>query len=291
MKAKALIEGQDWAGYQPNPSTAGIHFAIIKATEGHTFINDKMTKQAAIARTAGLAVGFYHFVRDGNMEQQAEFFAEKCVSVPGDSLWLDWEDSAVSCAEKDRFLRHLDIIRPTHINGLYCNLNFWYRHDTTSFCGKSNALWIAAPSAPKGNPGIQHPWVLQQYSEAGGVDHNVGQFASRQAMKDYQNKYLKVQSKPAPPKAPAPAKPKIPTFPGRSHFRLGHSDPAVTRLGNQLKKKGYSKHNDGHHGYNPGPTFTRYDRANLRDFQLAHKELRGDADGYPGPITWKLLFS
>lgn len=293
---KALVEGQDWAGYQSaTPSTSGIHFAIIKATEGHTFVNDKMAKQAATARTAGLAVGFYHFVRDGNMEQQAEFFAEKAVSVPGDSLWLDWEDSAVSCAEKDAFLRHLDAIRPDHVNGLYCNLNFWFRHDTTSFCGKANSLWIAAPSAPKGNPGIVHPWDIQQYSEAGGIDRNVAGFASRQAMKDWQNRYL--ATKPAPvvpkptPKPPAPAKPKIPPFPGASHFRLGHSDPAVTQLGTQLKKKGYSKHNDGHHGYNPGPRFTKYDQANLRDFQLAHKELKGDADGYPGPLTWKMLFS
>jgi hypothetical protein len=293
MTAKKLIEVQDWAGYQPsNPSTSGIHGVIIKATEGHTFINDKMAKQTATARTAGLALGFYHFVRNGNMEQQAEFFAEKCLSLPGDSLWLDWEDPEVSCAEKDAFLHHLDVIRPDHVNGLYCNLNYWYRHDTTSFCGKANALWIAAPSAPKGMPGIQHPWVLHQYGISGNVDQNVAKFESRQAMKDWQGQYLKhtAPAKPKPVHKPAP-KPKIPAFPGRSHFRLGHSDHAVTQLGVQLKKKGYDKHHDGHHGYNPGPTFTRYDLDNVRDFQRAHKELRGDADGYPGPITWKLLFS
>jgi peptidoglycan hydrolase-like protein with peptidoglycan-binding domain len=29
----------------------------------------------------------------------------------------------------------------------------------------------------------------------------------------------------------------------------------------------------------------------VRDFQKSRKELRGDADGIPGPLTWRLLFS
>lgn len=93
---------------------------------------------------------------------------------------------------------------------------------------------------------------------------------------------------PKPPTVPKP--PVIPTFPGRKYFVLGASNKYVTQLGTQLVKKGFKRHHDGD-GYQPGPRFTEYDRLNVRDFQRSRKELRGDADGYPGPLTWKLLFS
>lgn len=297
-----MREVQDWAGYQVDrPSTAGIDAAIIKATEGLTFINSKQSTQTATARTAGLAVGFYHFQRDNDPEKEASFFVTKCLSLQGDSLWCDWEDTSVSCAEKDAFLKEVKRLRPDHFVGLYCNLNFWFHHDTTSYAG--DGLWIADPSAPKGKPRIQNAWLLHQYGIKNNTDLNVIDLGSRQAIKDTWNKFVvKTPTKPTPPAKPTPSKPtkppvkvppkpKIPAFPGVKHFVLGKSDPAVTTLGKQLVKKGYTHHNDGHHGYNPGPRFTKYDQANLRDFQLAHKELKGDADGYPGPLTWRLLFS
>jgi hypothetical protein len=83
---------------------------------------------------------------------------------------------------------------------------------------------------------------------------------------------------------------KVPPFPGRSAFVLGKSNPAVTVLDRGLIAKGYAKHHDGN-GYQPGPRFTRYTLANVRDFQRATPALAGDADGYPGPLTWRLLLS
>ncbi|MFE6282423.1 peptidoglycan-binding protein [Streptomyces sp. NPDC057877] len=84
--------------------------------------------------------------------------------------------------------------------------------------------------------------------------------------------------------------PVVPPFPGRSAFRLGRSNPAVTVLDRGLIAKGYARHHDGN-GYQPGPRFTRYTLANVRDFQRATPALAGDADGYPGPLTWRLLLS
>ncbi|MFF4057755.1 peptidoglycan-binding protein [Streptomyces sp. NPDC001708] len=85
----------------------------------------------------------------------------------------------------------------------------------------------------------------------------------------------KVTSKPAPP------------FPGVDKFGPGKSNASVTLLGQQLVRKGYGKH----YASGPGPKWGEADRLNVRDFQLAHKELAGDADGIPGPKTWKILFS
>ncbi|MFD7605142.1 peptidoglycan-binding protein [Streptomyces mirabilis] len=88
-------------------------------------------------------------------------------------------------------------------------------------------------------------------------------------------------------KPTTPAKPSVPAFPGTIYFRAGAKNKYVTQLGTQLVKKGYGKF----YKQGPGPTWTAVDKAAVRAFQLAHKELSGDADGYPGPLTWKILFS
>lgn len=91
-----------------------------------------------------------------------------------------------------------------------------------------------------------------------------------------------------PSKPSKPSKPKVvPAFPGRKHFTDGASNQYVLQLGKQLVKRGFGDH------YKVGPsrTWGEADRLNVRDFQKSRKELRGDADGRPGPLTWRLLFS
>ncbi|MFD0052045.1 peptidoglycan-binding protein, partial [Actinomycetes bacterium NPDC127524] len=85
----------------------------------------------------------------------------------------------------------------------------------------------------------------------------------------------KVTAKPAPP------------FPGRNAFGPGKSNGSITMLGQQLVRKGFGRH----YTSGPGPKWSDADRKNVRDFQLAHAALKGDADGVPGPLTWKILFS
>ncbi|MFD9190440.1 peptidoglycan-binding protein [Streptomyces phaeochromogenes] len=82
------------------------------------------------------------------------------------------------------------------------------------------------------------------------------------------------------------AKP-TPPFPGADKFGPGKSNASITLLGQQLVRAGYGKH----YTAGPGPRWSDADRKNTRDFQLAHASLAGDADGIPGPQTWKLLFS
>jgi hypothetical protein len=52
-------------------------------------------------------------------------------------------------------------------------------------------------------------------------------------------------------------------------------------------KKGFGDH------YRVGPSrnWGEADRLNVADFQRSRRELARDPDGYPGPLTWKLLFS
>lgn len=77
-------------------------------------------------------------------------------------------------------------------------------------------------------------------------------------------------------------------FPGRAAFVLGRRHPAVTVLGQRLKAAGFDRHHDGD-GYQPDPVFTSFDRANVADFQRSLGFTGADADGFPGPTTWRLL--
>ncbi|MEV6790911.1 GH25 family lysozyme [Streptomyces sp. NPDC051320] len=167
-----MIQGQDWASYQSaTPSTAGLAFTFIKATEGTNYVSPRMASQTAHARAGGLVVGFYHFLRAGDMKAQAAYFVNRAASLEGDILAADWEDGGVSCAQKDQFIREVKRLRPTHKVVLYCNTSYWKTRDSTSYAG--DGLWIADPNHAAGHPGIQADWLIQQYSSAGGVDRNV----------------------------------------------------------------------------------------------------------------------
>ncbi|MGI5139761.1 peptidoglycan-binding protein [Streptomyces sp. CA-106110] len=76
-------------------------------------------------------------------------------------------------------------------------------------------------------------------------------------------------------------------FPGLGMFRPGAHNPYVTRLGRQLIKKGFGRHYTG----GPGPHWGEPDRRNVEAFQRAQGWHGAEADGYPGPDTWRLLFS
>ncbi|MEV6164737.1 peptidoglycan-binding protein [Streptomyces sp. NPDC052052] len=76
-------------------------------------------------------------------------------------------------------------------------------------------------------------------------------------------------------------------FPGRSYFRSGQSNSHVAELGRQLVKKGY----DTYYRSGPGPRWTEADRRNVEAFQRAQGWRGAEADGYPGPETWRRLFA
>ncbi|WP_307163518.1 peptidoglycan-binding protein [Streptomyces rishiriensis] len=85
----------------------------------------------------------------------------------------------------------------------------------------------------------------------------------------------------------APPVPRVPAYPGRGMFRPGAQNAYVTRLGKQLVKKGFGKY----YTTGPGPRWGEADRRGVEAFQRAQGWRGGAADGYPGPETWRRLFS
>jgi hypothetical protein len=214
------VHGIDVASYQSSDyTTSGLDFVFVKATEGHSYTNPRHAAQVATARAAGLLVGHYHFARSGSMSAQADYFLAHVGAKSGDVLAFDWEDTAVSGAEKDAWLRHVRAKAPEHRVVLYCNRDFWLHRDTTSYC--ADGLWIADPSAPKGHPRVEHPWLFHQYSEAGGLDRDLGNFADRAALHHWAGKE-------------APAAPRHEPYPGAEWFRTGRRSPVVAAMHERL---------------------------------------------------------
>lgn len=206
----SMVKGVDVASYQSTTySTAGLDFAIVKATQSTNYTNPKMSAQAERARKAGLVVGYYHFLVRGRPKEQAAFFVSKAGERAGDILACDWENNTdgtyATNAEKDTFIKEVKRLRPQCRVVLYCNRSFWTTHDTTSYAG--DGLWIADPNNPAGKPNVKHPWTFHQYSISGGMDRNVGNFPNRAALKKWAS-----GAAPAPPggaagASPAPSKP------------------------------------------------------------------------------------
>ena len=189
----AMIYGIDVSAYQSTTvpgTTPGdgkrVDYCWIKATQGTSYVNPRMAAQAASARAQGMVVGFYHFLEKGNVAAQAQYFVDHAASQAGDPLAIDWETNPVTKtfptnADKDAAIKTVQGLRPGHRVLLYCNTSFWKGLDTTSFAG--DGLWIATAGYDAGKPPVQSPWLLHQYSTAGGIDHDVAQFSSREAMR------------------------------------------------------------------------------------------------------------
>ncbi|PNV32620.1 muramidase [Streptomyces sp. DH-12] len=181
-----MLRGIDVSAYQSSSyDTDGLSFVFIKATEGRSYTNPRLSAQTERAREAGLVVGFYHFLWPGNLTAQAEYFVRKAPERQGDVLAVDWETTGegthASNAEKDRFIRKVKELRPDNRVILYCNRNFWLNVDTTSHAG--DGLWIA-DYVTAGKPRIQAEWRFHQYTDDP-LDKNVADFPSRPALKEW----------------------------------------------------------------------------------------------------------
>ncbi|PPS74334.1 MULTISPECIES: peptidoglycan-binding protein [Streptomyces] len=86
---------------------------------------------------------------------------------------------------------------------------------------------------------------------------------------------------------PPPASHGVPGYPGRAMFRPGANNTYVTRLGEQLVRKGFGRF----YRIGPGPVWGEADRRGVEAFQRTQGWRGGAADGYPGPETWRRLFS
>ncbi|MDQ0993166.1 GH25 family lysozyme [Streptomyces sp. V3I7] len=181
-----MLHGIDVSAFQSsNYDTDGSSFVFIKATEGRSYVNPKLSSQTKTGRDAELVVGFYHFLWPGHIGAQAEYFLKHAPEKAGDILAVDWETTGdgthASNAEKDLFIRKVKELRPNHQVVLYTNRNYWLNVDTTSYAG--DGLWIA-DYVSAGHPRIKAKWRFHQYTSEP-HDKNVAAFESKAALRKW----------------------------------------------------------------------------------------------------------
>lgn len=173
--------GQDWSSYQASePNTAGLGFAVIKATQGLGYTNPRWQAQLAWARRNNLVTGLYHYpamANDPAAELRYFLATVRPALTPDTFLVLDWEGydtanktvpMARQIAYKDAWLAAAKAQQPHTATGTYMNTDYLAR-DTTGRRG--DFLWIATAGRPAGQPGIAGDWLFHQYG-ASDVDRD-----------------------------------------------------------------------------------------------------------------------
>ncbi|CAL2069979.1 glycoside hydrolase family 25 protein [Streptomyces murinus] len=181
-----MLHGIDVSSFQSTSyDTDGLSFVFMKATEGRSYVNPRLTAQTKTGRDAGLVVGFYHFLWPGNLSAQADYFLQHTPEKAGDILAVDWETTSdgthASNADKDAFIRKLKQLRPHNKVVLYTNRDFWLNIDRTSYAG--DGLWIA-DYVTAGKPRIKAKWRFHQYASQP-LDKDLADFSSKAALKEW----------------------------------------------------------------------------------------------------------
>lgn len=150
---------------------AGIIGVIHKATEGASYVDDMVDNRWFFAKQAGLLWGLYHFMRPGDMKQQAKFFVDTARKNGDDNTLLcaDHEDTGVSLkdlkvwlAEVERLSGRKPIIYSGHV--LKGQLPSGGDPEISKYL-----LWLAQyASKPTLPPGFKSYW-LWQYTDSGTI--------------------------------------------------------------------------------------------------------------------------
>lgn len=88
------LNGIDVSNWQAGINLAAVpaDFVIMKATEGTNYVSPDFNRQYQQAKSAGKALGVYHYARGGNVQSEADHFLNNTKHCIGEAiLVLDWE--------------------------------------------------------------------------------------------------------------------------------------------------------------------------------------------------------
>ena len=92
---------------------AGGTFGVIhKATEGTSYVDNKLFARMKAAKTAGLLTCTYHFMRESDMEGQMKHYLSTINPVQGERVILDHEHSGTSLQELKQAVHYVLSVRP-----------------------------------------------------------------------------------------------------------------------------------------------------------------------------------
>jgi lysozyme len=163
-------EGFDFKDFKDGGGIA----VICKASEGTTLADVCYKGFREEAKSVGLAFASYHFLRPGDMEDQAKWYLNCAVPEHGERVVADYEDYNVSLDDLVEFLKEVKRIRPSLQLTVYGSnvLEEEIGSKTNSWLTSNTSLWTAAYSSSPGQwPKQVWPvWSLWQYTDDADVD-------------------------------------------------------------------------------------------------------------------------
>jgi len=173
MLDKAVVDLSHWDEVDSfeDAKNDGVVGIIHKATESNNYFDPTYNQRKKDALAAGLLWGAYHFLRPGNMKDQAQYFVSK-VGKNLDCYAADHEDEGVSLDGLKTFLR--EVKRLTGKSAL-----IYSGHVLKEQLGNGHdpelsqyRLWLAQyTSGTPSWPEATFPqWWLWQYTEQGECD-------------------------------------------------------------------------------------------------------------------------
>lgn len=158
------MRGIDISNWQAglSPSALPIDFCICKATEGVGYTDQTCDDFVQECIENNILWGFYHFARENEPEEEAEYFYRECANYFGYGIpVLDYETSNYNNREWcERFLDRLH-----ELSGIWAML-----YISASRCGEYENSWI---SEKCGLWVAGYPWDMDSYEQAGNMPYNI----------------------------------------------------------------------------------------------------------------------
>ena len=231
------MNGVDVASYQTGIDFHKVpcDFAIIKATEGTSYVNPACNSQYASAKGAGKLLGLYHYATGGNATAEANFFIDSIKNYVGSAiLCIDWESGGNGAWGNMAYLKQLcqQVINRTGVRPLIYVQASEYTPVSQVARELNCGMWVAQYASMEPTGYQSEPWnsgayacAIRQYSSngrlpgyGGPLDLNLA-YMDRNAWKRYANPSGKAPA-PAPAPKPKPA-PKPAPKPGTYTVKAG----------------------------------------------------------------------
>ena len=148
----------------------GVIGCIHKLTEGSSYVDDKVQARYFFTKEAGMLWGIYHFLRPGDMDQQARFFVDTAMALgvfdDDTCVVADHEDQSVSGEELKAFLDAVEDLTG-HSPVVYSGHVLKEQLEGSDYRMKRR-LWLCQYCSPPPTlpEGVDSYW-LWQYTDAG----------------------------------------------------------------------------------------------------------------------------
>lgn len=177
-----IVDVSHWQGKIDWPKTK-VDVAIIKATQGTTFLDSQFLRNKQECRNNGILLGYYHFADGGDAIKEADWFVKNVGDTKtGELLVLDFEINILAAGNWCR--KFLDRVKEkTGVKPLlYTNEARVKSIDWKEVVAGNYGLWVARYYLNTGyKPPFISPtsgqwpfWAIWQYTSRGRVDGIVG---------------------------------------------------------------------------------------------------------------------